>query len=130
MPDGWTHNPPIVRANRAPEQTFCAVRLANSYQIDRHSYSAICRISPHTVQGIRPGWSGSSRAASDSWAGVSVRNRRVLGRVHLASGTAGRLGSLLRPELRWVRCRVADTVAMIAPGIDTFQDHQALSLGG
>lgn len=36
-----THNPPIIRENQAPEQMFCALRLANHYQIDRHSYSAI-----------------------------------------------------------------------------------------
>jgi hypothetical protein len=37
-----THNPPIIRENQAPEQMFCALRLANPYRIDRHSYSAIC----------------------------------------------------------------------------------------
>lgn len=42
--DERTHNPPIVRENQVPEQRFCALRLANSYQIDRHSYSAICTI--------------------------------------------------------------------------------------
>jgi hypothetical protein len=38
--DDWTHNPLILK-NHAPEQMFCAPQLANSYQIDGHSYSAI-----------------------------------------------------------------------------------------
>ncbi len=37
QPDDWTHNLLIIRKNHAPEQMFCAPRLANSYQIDGHS---------------------------------------------------------------------------------------------
>jgi hypothetical protein len=40
-----------------------------------------------------------------------------------------RLGSLSRPRTSADRLRVADTIAMITPGIDTFQGHQALSIG-
>jgi hypothetical protein len=39
--DEWTHNPPIIRKNQAPERLFCAARIANSYQIDEHSHSAL-----------------------------------------------------------------------------------------
>lgn len=37
-------------------------------------------------------------------------------------------GNLLRPELWRVDCRIADPIAMIAPRIDAFQGHQALSV--
>jgi predicted kinase len=43
--------------------------------------------------------------------------------------TTGSLGSLLRPELRRIDCRVTDPVAMIASWINTLQGHQSLSVG-
>ncbi len=38
--DGRIHNLLIICKDHAPEQMFCALRQANSHQIDGHSYSA------------------------------------------------------------------------------------------
>jgi hypothetical protein len=71
---------------------------------------------------------GGAARLTAAQAGYQLRQR--LKDLQLWVGAGGKTsGSLLRPELRRIDCRVSHPVAVIAPGIYTFQGHQALSAG-